>query len=95
MDLKTAFLDFHEAIAKAPKRCPTDQLAFWSLLGARYTILAEAIAETNDMCDKAADEIARLREENDALLKKVNRLEDENGDLLKDLDAATSRHLNR
>ena len=84
MDLKTAFLDFHEVIGKAPKRCPADQLSFWALLGAKYTILVAAIAEANDLCDTAADTIV-------ALEKKIAHLEDENGKLLKDLDAATSR----
>ena len=84
MDLKTAFLEFHEVIGKAPKRCPADQVAFWALLGAKYTILAVAISETNSMCDAAADTIVSLE-------KKIAHLEDENGALLKDLEAATSR----
>lgn len=84
MNLKDAFLEFDAVMKKAPKRCPTDQLTFWGLLGARYLILAESIAETNDMCNLAADTI-------EALEKKITHLENENGALPKDLDAATSR----
>lgn len=83
MDLKNAFLEFNAVIKKAPKRCPTDQLAFWSLLGARYLILAEAIAETNDLCNRAAESI-------EAMEKKIAHLESENLQLLKGLNALSS-----
>lgn len=78
MDLKDAFLEFHAVMKNAPKRCPTDQLKFWALLGAKYLILADAIADTNDMCEKAADRITELEKENAELLQRVKKLKDNN-----------------